>query len=107
MKHKSEVKEYLPMFYNMVKMQFGKVVKRIRTNNGSEFQSRDMLDYYIENGMILETSCTDTPQQNRVVERKHRHVLDVARALRFQAKLPIDFWGECVLTATYIINRLP
>ena len=41
------------------------------------------------------------------MERKHRHILEKARALRFQANLPIKFWEECVLTSAYLINRTP
>lgn len=66
-----------------------------------------MHDFYTKQGIILETTCPHTPQQNGVVERKHRHLLEIARALRFEASLPTRFWGECVLTAAYIINRPP
>lgn len=107
MKDKSEVGKYLTTFCNMVKTQFDKQVKRVRTDNGAEFQSHYMLNFYKDSGIMLETSCPYTPQQNGVVERKHRHILEIARALRFEANLPLDFWGECVLTATYIINKLP
>ncbi|KAM0069913.1 putative RNA-directed DNA polymerase [Helianthus debilis subsp. tardiflorus] len=94
-------------FYNMVETQFGKKTKRIRCDNGGEFTSNRMKEFYEKQGIVLETTCPHTPQQNGVVERKHRHLLEIARALRFEASLPVKFWGECILTATYIINRIP
>ncbi|KAH9718013.1 retrovirus-related pol polyprotein from transposon RE1 [Citrus sinensis] len=62
---------------------------------------------FAENGIEFQASCVDTPQQNGRVERKHRHLLNVGRALRFQANLPLNFWGECILSAAYIINHTP
>ncbi|KAD7480469.1 hypothetical protein E3N88_03605 [Mikania micrantha] len=80
---------------------------RIRCDNGGEFTSNHMLDFYAKQGIVLETSCPRTPQQNGVVERKHRHLLETARALKIEANLPSRFWGECILTATHLINRMP
>nr|GEW20916.1 hypothetical protein [Tanacetum cinerariifolium] len=91
----------------MVKTQFKKGIERIKCDNGGEFISKSMNEFYKERGIVLETTCPHTPQQNGVVERKHRHLLEIARALRFEASLPTTFWGECILTATYIVNRLP
>lgn len=107
LKYKSEVGQCLITFCNMIKTQFETKVKHIRSDNGPEFQSCLMMNCYAENGIVLETSCTDTPQKNGVVERKHRHILEIARALRFDANFPIQFWGECILTTTYLINHLP
>ncbi|KAM0002197.1 putative RNA-directed DNA polymerase [Helianthus debilis subsp. tardiflorus] len=107
LKHKHEAGNCLIEFHKMVQVQFEKNIKRIRCDNGGEFVSNKMLDFYAKNGIMLETTCPYTPQQNGVVERKHRHLLETARALKFEANLPTRFWGECVLTATHIINRIP
>jgi IS30 family transposase len=89
----------------MVERQYNRKVKIVRSDNGTEFTC--MKSYFLEQGIIFQTSCTGTPQQNGRVERKHRHILNVARALHFQGNLPIEFWGECILTAGYLINRTP
>ena len=102
---KKEVPNILKMFFSMVERQFDKQVKILRSDNGTEFTC--LKQYFLDHGIIFQTSCTGTPQQNGRVERKHQHILNVARALRFQGSLPIEFWGECVLTAGYLINRTP
>ena len=56
---------------------------------------------------LHQKSCVYTPQNNGVLERKHRHLLDTAHALPFQSNLPSKFWGECLKCATYLINRMP
>ena len=63
--------------------------------------------FFKDNGVLFQHSCVYTSQQNGVVERKHRNILPVARALKIQAQLRNQFWGECALTAVHINNRLP
>ncbi|KAL0303022.1 UNVERIFIED_CONTAM: Retrovirus-related Pol polyprotein from transposon RE2 [Sesamum radiatum] len=87
--------------------QFKTTIKIFRSDNGSEFFNLECATLCADLGIIHQTTCTYTPQQNGRVERKHRHLLNVARALLFHASLPIHFWGDSILTATYLINRTP
>ncbi|XP_074306997.1 uncharacterized protein LOC141642178 [Silene latifolia] len=91
MKEKSEASKFMKIFCKMVKTQFNKLVKIIQSDNGSELLSGKMKNYYENNGILFQTSNVDTSQQNGRVERKHRHILEKARALRFSGHLPIQF----------------
>lgn len=103
--NKQQAPTHIRQFFSLVERQFDTRIKTFRSDNGSEFIC--LTDFFRDKGVIHETSCVGTPQQNGRVERKHRHILNVARALRFQGSLPIEFWGECALAAGYLINRTP
>lgn len=105
MSHKSDAPTFLKSFYIFVQNQFNSQIKFFHSDNGSEFISPH--SFFTTKGVEFQSSCVSTPQQNGVVERKHHHILQVARALLFQSNMPIRFWGECVSTAVYLINRLP
>lgn len=91
----------------MAKNQFDKRVKILRSDNGMEFEDRQCKELFGKLGIIHQTSCVNRPQQNGRVERKQRNILETGRALRFQAGLPLQYWGDCMLTAAFITNRLP
>ncbi|GJV18592.1 ribonuclease H-like domain-containing protein [Tanacetum coccineum] len=101
------ISEYIESFIKLVFTQFGKKVKIVRSDNGTEFVNHHLSNLFKDLGIIHQTSCAYTPQQNRVAERKHRHLLNVARSLMFQEGIPLSMWHECILTAVYLINRLP
>ncbi|CAL2267226.1 unnamed protein product [Prunus armeniaca] len=86
----------------MVETQFNSKVKIVRSDNGPKFK---LENFYALKGIVYQSSCVNTPQQNGVAERKHRHLLNVARALLIQAGLPRQFWGDAILASTYLINR--
>ncbi|CAN1779045.1 Retrovirus-related Pol polyprotein from transposon RE1 [Linum perenne] len=104
MKNKGETRDHLKSFCHMVENQFERKVKVIRSDQGKEFH---MTDYFNDHGIIHQMSCVQTPEQNARVERKHQHILNVARSLRFQSGLSLDHWSDCVLHAVYLINRIP
>ena len=104
LKNKSDTQFLIPEFANMVHTQFDTKIKTIRSDHGIEFYLKQ---FFHSNGILHQLSCLDTPQQNVIVERKHQHILNVARALMFQSKIPLSLWGDCISIAVYLINRTP
>ena len=92
MKSKSDASSLIQFFFQMILNQFKVSIKFIRSDNGPEFA---LSTFYASKGVLHQLSCVETPQQNAVVERKHQHLLNVARVLRFHANLPLKF-GEIV-----------
>lgn len=104
---KTHVFVALRNFITMIQKQFDVNVKILRTDNGNEFVNNQCTKFFESMGIIHQTTCPYTPQQNGRVEIKHNHLLQITRALMFQAALPHSFWGEALLHATYITNKLP
>jgi hypothetical protein len=77
----------------------------IRSDNGMEFKN-SQIEGFPEEGIKHEFSSPYTPQQNGVVERKNRTLLDMARTMLDEYKIPDRFWAEAINTACYSINRL-
>nr|GFA31634.1 hypothetical protein [Tanacetum cinerariifolium] len=83
-----------------------KKVKIIRCDNGTEFKNRVMNEFCEEKGIKREYSVARTLQRNGVAERRNRTLIEAARTMLADSKLPITFWAEAVSTACYVKNRL-
>ncbi|GJW82025.1 putative RNA-directed DNA polymerase [Tanacetum coccineum] len=105
--YKDEVYDHFVNYINMTLNQFNCSIKTVRSDNGTGFINNKMNVLFNSLGIIHQTTCAYTPQQNRIAERKRRHLLNVARSLLYQSGLPLSKWTECVLTFAYLINRLP
>ncbi|GJY40897.1 putative ribonuclease H-like domain-containing protein [Tanacetum coccineum] len=83
-----------------------KKVKIIRSDNRTEFKNKVMDDFCREKGIKREYSVARTPQQNGVAERRNRTLIEAARTMLADSKLPTTFWAEAVSTACYVQNRV-
>ncbi|PKU60575.1 Retrovirus-related Pol polyprotein from transposon TNT 1-94 [Dendrobium catenatum] len=105
--NKSFVYNVFKQFITFIENQTNRRIKALRTDNGTEFVNHQMNELLRSNGIRHQLSYPYTPEQNGVVERKNRHILETTRSLLHRASIPHSFWPEASSTAVYLINRMP
>ncbi|GJU30214.1 putative ribonuclease H-like domain-containing protein [Tanacetum coccineum] len=103
---KDETSEILKTFITGIENLIDLKVKVIRCDNGTEFKNKVMNQFCEMKGIKREFSVARTPQQNGVAERKNRTLIEAARTMLADSKLPTTFWAEAVNTACYVQNRV-
>ena len=91
----------------VVENQFQTKISILRSDNGTEFYNDCLGDFLLKKGILHQSTCRDTPQQNGIAKRKNRHLLEVGRALMFHMNVLTHIWEDAILTSCYLINRMP
>ncbi|GKB28469.1 putative ribonuclease H-like domain-containing protein [Tanacetum coccineum] len=103
---KDETSEILKNFIKEIENLMDKKVKIIRSDNKTDFKNKVMDDFCREKGIKREYSVARTPQQNGIAERRNMTLIEAARTMLADSKLPTTFWAEAVSTACYVQNRV-
>ncbi|KAK1650391.1 hypothetical protein QYE76_068196 [Lolium multiflorum] len=106
LKSKDETYREFIIFTKKAQRMYESEIKAIRTDNGTEFKNYTMQEFVDDEGIKHEFSAPYTPQQNGVVERKNRTIIEMARTMLSEFNSPHNFWGEAISTAVHYSNRL-
>ena len=104
---RSEVVTIVTHFITEVVTQYSTTPNILRTDNALEFVQASLRTFCVDRGIIHQTTCPHTSQQNGVAERKHHQLLDITRTLLIEMHVPSYLWSDALMTATYLQNRLP
>ncbi|GKA72274.1 retrovirus-related pol polyprotein from transposon TNT 1-94 [Tanacetum coccineum] len=105
LRSKDEAPDFIIKFLNMIQLWLKALVRRIKTDNGTEFVNQTLRKYYEKAGISHETSVARSPQQNGVVERRNHTLIEAACTMLIYAKALLFLWVEAVATACYTQNR--
>ncbi|GJX52393.1 retrovirus-related pol polyprotein from transposon TNT 1-94 [Tanacetum coccineum] len=105
LRSKDETPEVLKDFLTMIQRNLQAPVISVRTDRGTEFLNKTLNAFFKEEGIEHQTSTPRTPEQNGVVERRNRTLVEAARTMLSASKLPLFFWAEAIATACYTQNR--
>src|SRR5664279_5191168 len=107
MKHKSETLEKFKEFQSEVENQLGKKIKLLRFDRGGEYMSQEFDSHLKSCGIVSQLTPPGTPQRNGVSERRNRTLLDMVRSMMSQTDLSLSFWGYCLETVAFTLNKVP
>ena len=105
--HRSEVFDCFKRYITLVENQLNTIIKSLRTDRGCEYLFDLFKAYCAEKDIARQLTIPYMSQQNGMAERRNRTLLDMVRSMMAQAKFPISFWGDALMTTTYILNRVP
>jgi hypothetical protein len=107
MKHRSEVISIYKTFSAMIRTHFDTSIHIFHVDSAGEYLSDALRRVLAEQGTLAQFSCPGAHAQNGVVEHKHHHLIETARAHMIVSSAPSHFWAKTVSTATYLINIQP
>ena len=107
LKSKDEALKFFKIYKAEVENQLDRKIKRLRSDRGGEYFSNEFDAFCAEHGIIHEGTPPYSPQSNGVAERKNRTLTDLVNAMLDTSGLSKAWWGEAILTACHVLNRVP
>nr|GFC22938.1 retrovirus-related Pol polyprotein from transposon TNT 1-94 [Tanacetum cinerariifolium] len=105
LRSKDETPEVLKEFLMMIQRNLQAPVITVRTDRGTELLNKTLNAFFKEEGIEHQTSTARTPEQNGIIERQNRTLVEAARTMLSASQLPLFFWAEAIATACYTQNR--
>nr|GFB17063.1 putative ribonuclease H-like domain-containing protein [Tanacetum cinerariifolium] len=105
LRSKDETPDFIIKCLKMIQVRLKVPVRRIQTDNGTEFANQTLRDYYEEVGISHETLVARSPRQSGVVERRNRTLIEAARTILIYSQAPLFLWAEAMATACFTQNR--
>ncbi|KAI3684903.1 hypothetical protein L6452_34131 [Arctium lappa] len=105
LRSKSYAPELIIAFLKKIQVRLQLPVKTLRSDNDIEFKNSTLQSYLISVGISHNFSVAYTSQQNGVVERKNRTLVEAERTMLAYSGLPLYLWAEALATACFTQNR--